>query len=69
MHFHGKKSAGPVAFVVRYLPAPRLRQAGLTMNGKQNNRSVTSPVRPVADAPTPLRRRSEVSKGERDFLP
>jgi len=26
-------------------------------------------VRPVADAPKPLRRRREVSKGERDFLP
>jgi hypothetical protein len=56
MHFHGKKKENIHPLIVRYLPAPRLRQAGLTMNGKQNNRSVTSPVRP------------EVSKGERDSL-
>ena len=49
MHFNGKKSENIIAFMVRYLSAPRLRQAGLTMNGKSNGCSVG---RPFALRPT-----------------
>jgi hypothetical protein len=32
-----------IPFMVRYLPAPRLRQAGLTTNGKANGGRISHP--------------------------
>jgi hypothetical protein len=43
MHFHGKKPENCIPFMVRYLPAPRLRQAGLTTNGESNTYGLSHP--------------------------
>ena len=62
MYFHGKKSAGPIPFVVRYLPAPRLRQAGLTTNGTSDTYGRKSPFSVIPANPGPrsgIRRNDE----------